>query len=74
MSGKCIEHRRIPWVSGIVRKIHATSYAIDMRCSRCSERGHSRYCCFDKCRDIGLEAFAKLHVACVEPVSKEKVL
>lgn len=74
MSGKALTHSRVVWVSGIIRKIHATRYAIDMTCTRCGERQHMQYCCFDKARDLGLECFAKLHFLCTEKLKTETIL
>lgn len=74
MAGKTITSPRVPWVFGIIRKVHETSYAIDLACVRCGERVPRRYCCFDKAVNLGLETFASMHFACTEKRKKETVL
>lgn len=74
MAGKTLVHDKVPWVSGIVRKINDESYAIDLACARCGEKLHRQYCCFDKAKELGLECFAKLHFLCQAQPKKETVL
>ena len=74
MAGRIVAHEHVPWVTGIIRKIHATSYAIDLSCSRCLERSHRRFCCQDKAVKLGLDAFAKMHFACISAPKKETLV
>lgn len=74
MAGKTLTHKRVTWVTGVVRKISDTSYAIDLACARCGEKQHRQYCCFDRAKDLGLECYAKLHFMCVEKPKKETIL